>query len=387
MEDLKLMQKHPRFYLASYFSDLKTEVDLEFALKPNEKVKYLEIINKIESIENEFYNKIKPFNEIHCDLNNIDEVKYNIEKKIFSNKSFMFLKDYGVEKETFLLIINDEYLRKSTFDSNQLDYFNREKLISYFLKQKLSQMRKTSILCVNIDIISQTLIFIPMAKINYINSNTFNGLINLKEINLTGNELKEIHKDTLNGLINLKVVNFGGNQIKELNAELFKNLTNLETIYFHCNEIKELNSNIFNGLVKLKNIYFGKNLISNLNENIFNGLDSLERISFYFNQIKELHPLLFNNLNELKELHFNGNEIKELNENTFHGLSKLKEIDFYFNKIKSLTRNVLNGLISLEKINFGRNEIKELDENIFKDLSNLEVVNFHQHLPWNSLQV
>ena len=61
IKELKLMQKHPKFYLANFFSDLKRQVDLTFALKQNEKQKYLEIINKIELVEQECYNKIKPF--------------------------------------------------------------------------------------------------------------------------------------------------------------------------------------------------------------------------------------------------------------------------------------------------------------------------------------
>ena len=48
------MQSNPRFYLVNYFIDLKQKVDLFYFGKENEKVKYLEIINKIEEIENDY---------------------------------------------------------------------------------------------------------------------------------------------------------------------------------------------------------------------------------------------------------------------------------------------------------------------------------------------
>ena len=97
--ELKSMQKHPKLYLANYFSDLKQEVDLFYVLKLDEKDKYKEIINQIETFEQYLYNKIKQLfnNEIELIEKNIesislagetlDELRYNIEKLIFSSKS------------------------------------------------------------------------------------------------------------------------------------------------------------------------------------------------------------------------------------------------------------------------------------------------------------
>ena len=107
IEELKQMQRFPRYYLSKYFEELKTQVDTKYALKLDEKDKYLEIINRIELFERDAYNnwpsrgineydkKIKSIeNKLNNNLNNlndiaqlIDEVKYKIEKTIFSNKS------------------------------------------------------------------------------------------------------------------------------------------------------------------------------------------------------------------------------------------------------------------------------------------------------------
>ena len=90
--------------------------------KLDEKVKYLEIINRIEEIEQDYYNRSKAFNTFDQEIESLDEqsiddLKYKIEIKIFHNKSILFIKDFDKEKKTFLLILTNGYLRKSTFEN------------------------------------------------------------------------------------------------------------------------------------------------------------------------------------------------------------------------------------------------------------------------------
>jgi len=109
-EELKLMQSNPNFYLANYFQDLKQKVDLTFNQtdKLNEKAKYLEIINKIEKIEQDYYQRTKSFNTFDQEIESLeeqstDDLKYKLEEKLFQNKSIFFLIDYeyddGIEEK------------------------------------------------------------------------------------------------------------------------------------------------------------------------------------------------------------------------------------------------------------------------------------------------
>ena len=55
--------------------------------------------------------------------------------------------EYKKEKKTFLLIINDEYLRINTLlDDLKTEYFNREHLIAYFLNKKLTSKANLEII-------------------------------------------------------------------------------------------------------------------------------------------------------------------------------------------------------------------------------------------------
>jgi hypothetical protein len=107
-EELKLMQSNPNLYLANYFQDLKREVDMTFFGKEgDEKAKYLEIIAKIEEIEQDYYNsnqRNKRFKRDDKEIESLeeqstDDLKYKLEEKLFKNKTIFFLKDYEYDDE------------------------------------------------------------------------------------------------------------------------------------------------------------------------------------------------------------------------------------------------------------------------------------------------
>jgi Leucine-rich repeat (LRR) protein len=377
IEKLKQMQQFPRYYLANYFEDLKAQVDLYFAKNLKEqKDKYLEIIRNIESFEQEAYNKwnsksintfdeeIKSIEENLDDYSNlsylsdlIDHFKYKIEKKMFSNKTILFIEQDSrfmrvFMGEPYLLIVNDEFFRKGI--EFQKKILTRNELSEFILYYKISENHqfcngKNVIFNLDIDIMNNTRIDVYNLKIKELGSNIFNGLTNLTKIK------------------------FMGNGIKELNTNIFNGLMNLQEINFNNNKIKELHPNIFNGLVNLKIIKFCKNKIKKIGTNLFNGLINLEFISFFDNYIKELHPNLLNGLTKLREVVFAWNKIKEIPINLFTGLDKLESINLSKNEFQILNDlNLFNGCACLKTINLSLNEIEKFDVNIFAGLKKFE---------------
>ena len=162
-EELKSMQSNPRLYLANYFIDLKQQVDLDFALKLDEKIKYLEIINKIEEIEKDYYKRSKPFSTFDQEIDSLvvelaDDLKYRIEEKLFQQKTILFIKDHGEEKKRFLLInyvsFQGQYLycktqkcthtKTGTEPMTQLVVFNAWHILA-FSTHKLTDIRFSSV--------------------------------------------------------------------------------------------------------------------------------------------------------------------------------------------------------------------------------------------------
>ncbi len=383
IDELKQMQQFPRYHLSKYFDELKAQVDTKYALKLDEKDKYSEIINNIESFEQDAYNKwnskrinaydneikliedklnnnlahtTKSFEEVKHNLTNItkliDEVKYKIEKMLFSNKSILFIDEksrFYIRKGripySFLIIVNDEYISNNFIDSD-IEILTRNKLNDFFFKKKIQNCQYSNVL--NLDIVR-----------------------NLEELNFSGKNITEIHPSVFSKLSKLKNILFSDNQIKELPRNIFNELVNLERIHFGNNQIKEIHTNLFNGLAKLKEIDFSLNNIKEIDPNIFEGLVNLEKIAFSNNQISEIDPNLFTKLAQLKEIDFSFNNIKKIDQNQFNGLCKLQKIVFLKNQIKEVHQNQFNGLINLKELSFSFNKIIEIHQNQFIGLANL----------------
>lgn len=364
-KELKLMQTNPRFYLATYFDDLKREVDLEFALKLDKQDKYLEIISKIESFQQDCFEKIKPFNTFDQEIEALDpqssiyDLKYKIESKLFLDNSIMFFKNYSSSKKSFLLIIKKAYLRKSSFDlSIELEYLNREILIAYLLKQhlytNLNNITNVHVFYLDINLLSMIDIF--QKKIKQIDPFTFLGLIGLEKIKLTENKIEQLNESNLfNGLNGLKEINFRSNQIIEIHPAIFNGLTNLIEISFWKNEIKQLDQFIFSGLTSLEEMSFSCNCLQELGAHLFQSLRSLRKIKFFSNHIQKIHSSAFNGCISLQDINLASNQIQELDSSTFNGLISLKKIDFSNNQITKIHSSTFSGLNNLEIILFSYN--------------------------------
>jgi hypothetical protein len=346
-EELKCMQETPKLYLSQYFSDLKAEVDTDFALKQDKKSDWLEIINSIESFETDTYKlhasshtsntlneeiqKAEDSIEYYLDnlnlnyiFESIDKIKYKIERLIFGNKSIFYLKDtcihssysggstandewggeWTTEEKSFLCIINDEYLRKSTWlrgfqDFN--DVLTKEALISSLLSQKLkkyieenynlNKMVNINVIKLNVDILNITKIcdLSNQYRIKEIHPDAFNGFVNLEEIDFYMTNINKIHVNTFNGLLNLKSIAVRQGRIssfERLDPNVFKGLTKLEYIHFGGNFIPELHADTFKDLINLKQISFYGNSISRVDKYTFKGLIRLESIYLQFNKIQ-----------------------------------------------------------------------------------------------------
>ncbi len=272
-----------------------------------------------------------------------------IEKVLFSNKC-IFYYDKVYNDYSFLIIINDEYIRKNSC----LEYYYMLKLLT---KNRLNGWisnniiertpNKNNINVLNINIASEQDIDLAIyccvsTFIEEIHENTFNGLSNLKSLKFQRNLIDKINSNLFRGLFNLMSIDFSENQTEVIHKDTFSGLINLKNVNFSGNKIKEINQNVFNELTHLENINFSGNKIEEIHENTFNGLTSLKTVDFSYNQIIEIHPKLLNELASLEIIVFTGNRIKKIHENTFNGLTNLREIDFNFNQIKEKHLILLN---------------------------------------------
>jgi hypothetical protein len=111
----------------------------------------------------------------------IGEVKYKIEKVLFID-----YKNEIVDGNSYLLIINDEYIPKS-FNDIELDdkSMTRKELNNIILNNKLGNEEKISnVLKIDIDIMNLKEIICDCLSITVIDPNLFSGLVNLEKMKI-----------------------------------------------------------------------------------------------------------------------------------------------------------------------------------------------------------
>jgi Leucine-rich repeat (LRR) protein len=144
------------------------------------------------------------------------------------------------------------------------------------------------------DLVSLKEITLADNSIEDIASNVFSGhgLDNLESINLDCNNLTHLN-DIFIGLTKLKRVSVAYNQLTTINNKTFNGLINLTQINLDSNRLKCLKSDLFSGLVRLKEIHLYNNQLEFIQGTQFNGLINLECIDLDGNKLHNLVASLF----------------------------------------------------------------------------------------------
>jgi len=121
-------------------------------------------------------------------------------------------------------------------------------------------------------------------KLEHVECDLFRGLVNLKYIDLSGNELQYLHPDTFLGLPNLQQLNLrfnpglqiptdrnfikshslsflkrAGCDISSVSIETFANVCALKLLVLSYTNLKTLDVNVLKALPKLSELYLGGN--------------------------------------------------------------------------------------------------------------------------------
>ncbi len=84
--------------------------------------------------------------------------------------------------------------------------------------------------------------------------------------------------------VNLQFLNFWNSKVEFIESEAFSELVNLKQIYVGSNQLKALKFRLFQKNLKLEIVRFESNKIVMMNPNLFEGLENLKFVIFYSNQ-------------------------------------------------------------------------------------------------------
>jgi len=133
--------------------------------------------------------------------------------------------------------------------------------------------------------ISSTYIDLSKQKIVSIDANTFQGLSNLKSLNLFSNPLRSIDANAFQGLSNLEELNLRGHELRSIDANTFQGLSNIKWLYFAgsgtWSKISSIDANLFQGLTKLVYLDLRYNQILSFDRNALVGLNELKKVCLF----------------------------------------------------------------------------------------------------------
>nr|XP_054753236.1 protein artichoke-like [Lytechinus pictus] len=204
----------------------------------------------------------------------------------------------------------------------------------------------------------------------------------LQSIDFSFNDITSIGKDSFTGLINLKDLNLSSNQIIYFSpiafAEQFKlsrlYLTNEKTLYLE-KTFKQLHSLTFldlsNSPIKISKHQTEQFINLTKLQELRMEMAQLSDTDLYHSQRNES---LFTGLCSLKKLNLKDNSLMNLDRRVFKALSNLRFLDMTKSGIKVLKSGIFSPLSSLLVLYLGSNELQKIPGDIFYGLHKLAVV-------------
>jgi len=128
----------------------------------------------------------------------------------------------------------------------------------------------------------ETLILHKLFRFATTSTSVFSKLKQLKKLEIYGNQIKVVSSELLDGLFNLTDLSLEGNQIERIEPSAFIYLNKLEKLNISVNQIKTLRREHFNGLENsLKYLDISDNSTEVIELNAFKNFKQLKRIKFY----------------------------------------------------------------------------------------------------------
>lgn len=200
------------------------------------------------------------------------------------------------------------------------------------------------------------------------------GLNNLKNLELTGNNFTAIPSRLFDVTPSLKYLSFTDNDMETLPESLFANTPNLTELYLWKNRFTSLPDGLFANLTKLTNLSLWSNNLVKIRPKLISNVPNLWSLELSHNKISQLDSDVFSNLPNLGKILLNTNELEFLPENILHNCPDLETLRVEFNKIRSLPAELFRESKKIKNFDFSNNQLTRIPEKIFQGMKNLTVL-------------
>lgn len=149
---------------------------------------------------------------------------------------------------------------------------------------------------------------------------------NVAEVTATHLGLITLNKNAFDGLSELKILNVSHNKISTIESEVFLELESLQRLDLGQNQISSIEAEAFSGLHELEELNLGYNNLEKLPPYAFESLIDLKVLILSFNKIKQLDHM-FTNINVLQEFHATNNLLERIDPLIVSDFERSKVID------------------------------------------------------------
>ncbi len=178
----------------------------------------------------------------------------------------------------------------------------------------------------------------------------------IKKVVFASSSIYQIPPEIFSTFVNLKVLEMIGQNVHVIKLNTFVNAKNLEELNLGTNFIEEIGENTFAGLTNLKILELRANRIRSVHKDAFKNCVHVTRIGIAEgNQIREIHPETFYYNTNLISLSLDYNRLKTLHKNTFVKNEKLERLWLHFNQLSALSNTMFSHLKNLNLLNLEKN--------------------------------
>ncbi|XP_014256430.1 leucine-rich repeats and immunoglobulin-like domains protein 1 isoform X2 [Cimex lectularius] len=211
-------------------------------------------------------------------------------------------------------------------------------------------------------------------EIETLSDMSLKGLHSLKFLDLTGNRVTKISPLGFSNLNKLEVLRLKLNNIDIIKMKNINGLVNLKEIDLSNNQLAgPLSDGIFPLFPKLQNLNLGYNQLSSVTKRALAGHSHLETLILKHNLIDVLEDHAFESIPTLKTLDLAHNRIVTVAEASLAHLPNLKSLDVSNNFLRAITPDLVRSLTGLEELKLDDNDISMITNGVLAPLNLKEI--------------
>ncbi|KAH8256145.1 hypothetical protein KR026_009175, partial [Drosophila bipectinata] len=204
-------------------------------------------------------------------------------------------------------------------------------------------------------------------------------LHNLRDIDLSYNQISRIQSDVIGGWRNVVEIRLSNNLIVELQQGTFRNLPKLQYLDLSSNEIRAVEPGALKGLDELQEFVLADNKLVELKDHVFEELPSLLASHFQYNKLRYISPESFHNANSLVFLNLSNNHFRNMENIGLRSMRNLEVLDLSTNGVKLVSTMPLKALNWLVELKMDNNQICRIQGSPFETMPRLRVLSMRNN--------